>query len=235
MRYFSEENRRVIHACEKKLGLTFRKKPLLLAALAHSSYRNESPKLELEDFDRLEFFGDTILNFVISQKLYEAFPKADEGLLSQLRATLVSKKMLVRAAQKISLSRFVLLGKSAQERPQREKGKILSDVFEALIAAIFFDQGLLKTRRFLLKNLGSYFDSRFLQRVGVSPKNRLQEWVQKKFKILPGYRLEMKNGHFVAHVSVANKGKAKGEGQSKKEAEEKAARLLLAILKKKEK
>ncbi len=229
-----EERKALLRKFEKKLGVTFHKKSLLLAALTHPSYRNESPKLELEDFERLEFFGDTILNFVVSQKLFETFPEGSEGLLSQSRATLVSnKKLLVRVAARLQILKFVLLGKNEHKRPQREKRKILSDTLEALIAAVFLDQGLTKTKKIILKHFHGYFDSRFLKRVGVSPKNLLQEWVQKKFKVLPLYRSELKDGHFVTWAEVENHAKAKGEGRNKKEAEEKAAKLLLSILKKK--
>ncbi len=235
MKHLWKNENKQLQSFERKLGLRFRKKALLLAALTHPSYRNESPKLELEDFERMEFFGDSILNLVISEKLYEIFPEADEGLLSQLRATLVSKKMLVRVADRLELAKHVVLGKSAQRQPRREKTKVFSDILEAVIAAIFLDQKLAKAKTFILRNFRDYFDSRFLKRVGISPKNRLQEWVQKKFKILPEYRFEMKDGYFLAWAVVAGKGKAMGEGQSKKEAEEKAARLLLKILKAKNK
>lgn len=228
-----EEKRPSLLKFEKTLGLSFRKKLLLLAALAHPSYRNQSSKLDLEDFERMEFLGDAILSYVVSRKLYELFPQADEGLLSQLRAGVVSKKLLFRVACELGLPHFILLGKSEAKLPKIEKGKIFSDTLEALIAAVFFDRGMAKTEMFISKHFGKFMRSPALKRMGVSPKNLLQEWVQKKFRILPEYRLETNAGGFVAWALVVNRGKARGEGRTKKDAEERAARRLLTILKKK--
>ncbi len=218
---------------ERVLGLSFRKRALLLAALAHPSYRNQSPGLGLEDFERMEFLGDAILSYVVSRKLYELFPEANEGLLSQLRAGVVSKKLLFRVACDLDLPQFILLGKSERKLPKTEKGKIFADTLEALIAAVFFDRGAAKTEAFILRHFGKFLRSPALKRMGISPKNLLQEWVQKKFRILPEYRLEMDNGQFVAWAAVQNRGKARGKGRTKKDAEERAARLLLTLFKKK--
>lgn len=218
---------------EKKLGLSFRKRPLLLAALAHPSYRNQAPKLGLEDFERMEFLGDAILSYIVSRKLYERFPEANEGLLSQLRSGIVSKKLLFRVACELNLPQFILLGKNEKKLPKTEKGKIFADTLEALIAAVFFDRGPAKTEAFILQHFEKFLRSPALKRMGISPKNLLQEWVQKKFKILPEYRLEMENGRFTAWAVVVNRGKGQGQGRTKKDAEERAARQLLALLKKK--
>ncbi len=218
---------------EKKISVVFRKKNLLLAALAHPSYRNQSPKLLLEDFERMEFLGDSILSYVISRELYRLFPEANEGLLSQLRSGVVSKKLLCRVACALDIPRFILLGRSEQKLPKVEKTKIFADTVEALISAVFFDRRLAKTETFIHRHFGKFLRSPALKRMGISPKNLLQEWVQKKFRVLPEYRLEMNDGGFTALALVQNKGKARGEGRTKKEAEERAARRLLSVLKKK--
>jgi len=227
------QHRALLPKFEKKIGLFFRKKTLLLAALAHPSYRNQSSKLLLEDFERMEFLGDSILSYVISRELYRLFPQANEGLLSQLRSGVVSKKLLFRMACSLDIPRFILLGRSEQKLPKTEKTKIFADTLEALIAAAFFDRGLAKTEPFVLRHFGKFLRSPALKRMGISPKNTLQEWVQKKFRVLPEYRLEMNDGWFTAWASVQNKGKAQGEGRTKKDAEERAARRLLSALKKK--
>lgn len=228
-----DQHRSLLLKFEKKIHLIFRKKALLLAALAHPSYRNQSPKLVLEDFERMEFLGDAILSYVISCRLYRLFPEANEGLLSQLRSGVVSKKLLFRMACSLDIPRFILLGRSEQNLPKVEKTKMFADTLEALIAAVFFDRGPAKTETFILRHFGKFLRSPALKRMGISPKNMLQEWVQKKFRVLPEYRLELNDGRFAAWVSVQNKGKALGEGRTKKDAEERAARRLLSVLKKK--
>lgn len=220
---------------EKKWGISFKKKSLLLAALIHPSYRHEAPAPKLDDFERLELFGDAILNFAVTRKLYTAFPDANEGLLSQHRSALVSKKILARVASRMALADFILLGRSQAHTTRHEKAKILADTLEAIIAAIFFDRGLKAAETFILKHLSPYVDVRYLARTGVSPKNILQEWLQKRHHVLPQYHSEMKDGRFIAWAEAPAKGKAKGEGRSKKDAEEKAARALLRMLKKRAK
>jgi ribonuclease-3 len=235
-RTLSEIAESLFPECERRLGVSFRRKRLLLAALAHPSYRNERHcNPGLEDFERMEYFGDAVLTFLVSERLYNTFPEAKEGRLSHLRSALVSKKMLSRTAMRLGLASFIRLGKSEEKRPLAEKRKILADSLEAVIAAIFLDQGMGKTRSFVEEQFKGYLASRHLARMGRSPKNLLQEWVQRKYKILPVYRSELSHGRFTAWAVVARRGKASGEGLSKKEAEEKAARRLLTLLKKEEK
>lgn len=127
----------------------------------------------------------------------------------------------------------MLLGKSAQKQSKRDQGKILADTVEALIAAVYFDRGLEKTRSFILRHYAPFLTVRYLQRLNVNPKSQLQEWVQKYYRALPRYEFELKNGGFVVWARAGESARAKGEGHSKKEAEERAARKLLALLKKK--
>lgn len=107
---------------KKALGVTFRSNRFLLSALTHPSYRNENACPDLEDFDRLEFFGDSLLNFVVCRRLYQKFPDADEGLLSRLRSILVSRKVLSRVAVKMGLPRLIRLGKSLHQ--QKKPGQV---------------------------------------------------------------------------------------------------------------
>jgi ribonuclease-3 len=230
---FLKQKKEHLRKCEKAWGLSFKAKHRLAAALTHSSYRHETLKVDLEDFERLEFFGDAILNFVVSEKLYEVFPAENEGFLSKLRSILVSKRILMKVADSLRLNRHVLLGKSAQKQPKRDQGKILADTVEALIAAIFFDRGLEKTRLFILRHYAPFLNVRYLQRLSANPKSQLQEWVQKYYRALPQYECESKNGGFIVWAKAADAARAKGEGHSKKEAEERAARKLLTLLKRK--
>lgn len=212
--------------------LRFRNLKLQDAALNHPSFRNENPKqYELcEDFDRLEFFGDSILNFVVCRKLYKKFPEADEGLLSRLRSILVSRKILARITHEIGLPRFLKLGRGLDAQEDFHKAKMFADAFEALIAALYFDQGFDRTEKFLLKCFTGYFDMKKLFRLDPNPKSTLQELAQRHWQKLPMYTSQNHEVGFQTMVSVSQRRKAQAVGRNRQEAEEKAARLLIRKL-----
>ncbi len=212
---------------KKSTGMDFRNLNWLEAALSHPSYRNENPPRPLADFDRLEFFGDSILNYVICKQLYRAFPNADEGLLSRLRSILVSRKILSRIAKKLKLKKLLRLGRSLLRDPHAVQPKLFTDAFEALLGAYYFDRGLAKTRLFVLKVFDGYFDDKKLLRIDPNPKSTLQEISQKHWQVLPGYKNEPAAAGIKSTVSVTSKLKASGEARTRREAEEKAARLLI--------
>ncbi|MBI2167751.1 MAG: ribonuclease III [Candidatus Omnitrophica bacterium] len=212
------------------LGLTFSNPKLLEAALTHPSYRNENPLLHLDDFDRLEFFGDSILNYVICCELIEAFPKANEGILSRFRSTLVSRKILARVAGEMGLVRFLKLGHGLQEDKGLQKSKILADALEALIAALYEDQGLPAARDFILKHLAAYINPRRLLRLDPNPKSTLQELSQKKWKKVPEYSWKPVRLGIQVQVKVGRKYRVAVTGKNRRELEEKAARELLKKL-----
>ncbi len=209
----------------------FTKKGLLEAALMHPSYRNENIGLnKLENFDRLEFLGDSILNFVICQKLYRIFPEADEGLLSRLRSILVSRKILFRVACKLDFAKHMKVGKGLARQKQFLKSKLFSDGLEAVIAAIFFDQGFKKAEAFILKNFREFFDAKKLFRLDPNPKSSLQELAQKHWQKLPVYQAERSGANIKAVVCIDSVSEASALGRNRQEAEEKAARLLIRTI-----
>ncbi len=216
-----------IKRAKKILKLSFRKPHWLEAALFHPSYRNENPRVVLEDFDRLEFFGDCILNFVVCRKLYRMFPKANEGLLSRLRSILVSRKILSRIAGEMGLRRLVKLGKSLREQKEFSQSKILADSLEALLAALYFDQGFAAAERFVLRRFEGYFDSKRLFRLDPNPKSTLQELVQKHWQKIPIYKSEWTPAGVKTLIVIHRTRKASAVGRNRRESEEKAARLLL--------
>ena len=236
-RYFPQvmnPEKQLYTRARQALKLTFKKKFLLESALSHPSFRNENPRIPgLADFDRLEFFGDTILNFVICRRLYEKFPLADEGELSKLRSILVSRKMLFLLAKKTKISKLVRISKSLKGIPERDKAKIFADTFEAFIAALYFDNGLPAAVRWLGKIFAPYFDARRLYRVDPNPKSTLQEVTLKEWRELPKYRLEQGPEGFKTVVSAGPKLKAEAVGRSRQESEEKAAGLLLRLIREK--
>ncbi len=214
---------------EKQLGLKIRNRRFAIAALTHPSYRNEMRLHNLLCFERMEFFGDSILNFTISEILYQKYQDSDEGMLSKLKSILVSRKILSLIAKKLKLKQFMILGKSEKTHPDPDRAKILADTFEALLAAIYFDRGLRTTQRFIQKQFKYYLSPKRLHDIGVSPKTILQELSQKHLKILPHYHAIWKNGQFHCEVSLKEIGQGEGEGRIKKEAEEAAARELIKI------
>lgn len=222
---------------ERTIHSAFKKKTLLLEALTHPSFQppgglNTAEREKKMGFQRLEFLGDSVLNFFIAEKLFELFHEADEGLMSQLRSILVSRKLLARIARKIRLGSYLLLGTPLTRYPSRVREKILADSFEALIAAIYLDKGLAAAKKFLLGCFIPYFCQRKLFQVDPNPKSTLQEHVQKKHHILPVYEsVQHKRDSFVTWVSVRGKMRTKGEGETKQEAETEAAAKLLRRLK----
>ncbi|MBN1688778.1 MAG: ribonuclease III [Candidatus Omnitrophica bacterium] len=209
------------------LGITFRNPLLLEAALRHPSYRNENPMPGLEDFDRLEFFGDVILNFIVCQKLFNDFPKANDGALSRLRSILVSRKILSRIAQEIGLTRHIKLSKSLRKQKEISKAKIFADTFEAFFAAIYLDQGMHKAEPFILKHFHSYFDAKRLFRLDPNPKSTLQELSQKTWQKLPIYQNEFSPRGVKTTIAIDRRRKTTAVAKTRRKSEEKAARLLI--------
>jgi len=224
----------LIRKTERIVGHRFRSKKLLRYALRHPSQLDftEQNKESSLTFQRLEFLGDSILNLVIATRLYKNFPQANEGLLSQMRSILVSRKLLAKIARQIRFHSVVLTTDLKQNNFPGIREKILADTFEALIAAIYFDRGFKASERFLLKCFRSHFDPKKLFRFDPNPKSVLQEYAQKQFQQLPVYRVKRnRNGSFTAWVRVKTGRPSKGVGRTKQDAEIKAAAQLAKKLK----
>lgn len=221
-------------ALEKNLKIKIRKQWGYESALTHPSYRYENKTPKLDHFDRMEFLGDAILNEVICRKIYGLFKDADEGLLSRLRSTLVSRKILIKIARKLKIQKFVRLGHGFKKSsPAFLKAKILADVFESLIAAIYFDRGKIEAEKFILGHFKEYFDIKKLFRLDPNPKSTLQEISQKYWKKLPQYdSIQVTKGMQVT-AWIDGQKRSKAVARSRKEAEEKAARALVIKLRKK--
>ena len=214
-------------------GLTFLNPKLLEAALTHPSYRNEHPHVRLPDFDRLEFFGDAVLNYAICCELVEMFPDADEGILSRFRSTLVSKRILSRVAQEIRLGKYLKVGHGLVSDKGPQHSKILADSFEALIAAVYEDRGLAQAKEFIVKHLHPYINPRRLLRLDPNPKSTLQEFAQKQWKKIPDYSWKLTRQGIRVEVRIGRKYRIAFTGKNRKDLEEKAARELLRKLRNK--
>lgn len=216
-----------------QLQLNFNNLSLLNTALTHKSYSNES-NYPVEHNERLEFLGDSVINIIVSTYLYENYPQYPEGKLSKMKAKIVSGSVLAHVARRLDLSSLILLGKGERKNGGTSNPTNLENVMEAFIGAIYLDQGLKTARDFLLPILES-----FIERNMDSLKDyqtALQEFCQKKYKILPVYTVisELGPDHeklFHVKVMVESLGEAVGKGPNKQKARQDAARQLLKQMK----
>jgi len=209
------------------LGVTFGRFSLLNEALTHSSYGAEAG---VTDNERLEFFGDALLKFVISEYLLERFPDYDEGKLTEIRAVLVSDRVLAQLADTVNLSKYILLGKQAQMRPS-----IMAAALEAVFAAIYIDLGLIALQNIIVRMFGSQATNIDKDELKNNFKAFLQETTQAQGKGLPEYTLETVEGpahkpFFEVTVAISGTVVGRGQGASKKAAEQEAAREALENL-----
>jgi ribonuclease-3 len=214
---------------QSELRVSFRQQPLLQQAFVHSSYSNESPEFALSSNERLEFLGDAILNFVVTEKLYREFPKLAEGELTELRASLVCRETLAELASALKLGNWLLLGRGEEANRGRTKASNLANAMEALTGALYLDQGLVKARQFILRQLRPQFRRIEAGKIIPNYKALVQELVQGQRKPTPVYRLIRATGpdhgkQFTVEILVEGKALGRGTGRSKKTAESEAAR-----------
>lgn len=217
---------------ELKIGYTFKDKSLLETALTHSSYANEAKK---QSNERLEFLGDSVLSIIVSDYLFRRLPSVDEGRLSKYRATLVCEQSLDEISKKISLSQFLRLGKGEEMTGGRERPSIISDAFEAVLAAIYLDGGMETARKWIIDLMRDAIEDVATGHRYADYKTMLQEALQKGSKGKVTYRTISESGQdhnklFEVEVLVDSEPKNRGTGHSKKEAEQNAAHSLLKAI-----
>jgi ribonuclease-3 len=213
----------------KRLGLTFKNPQLFTTALTHRSASSNNN-------ERLEFLGDSILGFVIAHKLYELFPSASEGVLSRLRASLVNQGFLADLARKHQLGDYLLLGSGELKSGGFRRDSILSDAFEAIIGALYSDQGMDACQQWILQLFEEKLKDLSLDNWQKDPKTQLQELMQSKKMDLPDYTLLTMSG--LAHeqtfkvkcTTTLISESCIGTGNSRKKAEQSAAELMLELL-----
>ena len=220
-----------MEALQERIGYRFREPGLLERALTHSSYANES-RQKIECNERMEFLGDAVLSIIVADHIFHKFHLA-EGDLTKIRASLVCEKSLFEFAQKIKLGQELLLGHGEEQTGGRERPSVVSDAFEALIAGIYLDGGLEAARRFVLPFVEE--DLALEAAPFVDYKTRLQEIVQQNPEERLSYVVESESGpdhdkHFVVAVRFNSDRVARGEGRSKKAAEQHAAKEALKLL-----
>ena len=199
-------------------------------ALTHRSWVNENKDKQRSN-ERLEFLGDAILEFVVSSHIYAKLPEREEGYLTALRANLVNTKNLARAAKRIGVGGLILLSKGEEDGGGRENPSLLADTMEAIIGAIFLDQGLKNATKFIEENVLYELEDKIMEPLKDS-KSRLQEYVQAKGLPAPSYSVTKQSGPdhakvFVIRVSSNGKTLGKGTGKNKSEGAQKAAEAAL--------
>lgn len=217
------------HNLQQAIGIDFHDLSLLQQACVHASYVNENPDSPLPDNERLEFLGDALLGFIVAEKLYYEFPHLAEGELTEIRIALIRQETLAHLASELNLSEYLYLGKGEESTGGRQRQTNLADAFEALIAAIFLDQGIAATRDFVLRKLDSHVKKIAIEGIGRNYKALLQEFTQAKDKQLPSYRIVEVSGpdhdkEFTIEVVLGSRLLGIGTGKSKRAAEMEAAR-----------
>jgi ribonuclease-3 len=222
-----------LQALEKKLNIKFNDYSLLSRALTHRSFLNENPGLALEDNERLEFLGDAVLDFVVGAYLYHHFPEMDEGELTSLRAALVRSKTLAEFAHALDLGKFLRLGYGEAESGGRERTPILCATFEAIIGAIFLDQGLERVIPVIEQLVEPALVKIMRASLHKDAKSEFQVWAQARHNITPRYEVVSTSGPdhaklFTVQVLVGEQVWGEGTGRSKQEAAQAAASFALA-------
>jgi len=214
---------------EKKLGLKFKNKDLLIQAFVHRSYLNENPDFYLAHNERLEFLGDAVLELIVTEYLYQKYPKKSEGELTNWRAALVNAKMLGDLAKDLNFNDFLLLSRGEAKELGKARQYILANTSEALIGAIYLDQGYQACEGFIKKYLTVKLPEIIEKGLFKDAKSRFQEEAQERVGITPTYKVLEEWGpdhakHFIIGVFLGQDLVAKGEGFSKQEAELEAAK-----------
>ena len=215
-----------LNILQKKINIKFKDLNYLKKSITHKSFDTTN------NYEKLEFLGDRILGFVISKKLIELYPYEKEGVLDKKLASLVNKNKCLEVAKIIGLERFILVGNKSKKN--KMENKIIADSIEALIAAIYYDKGFEVSEKFILAMWKSFISLSDL--TIVDSKTKLQEYSLKKYKSLPIYKLISSSGpkhkpKFTISVRLKDSKFFEGSGDSKKKAEQNAAKKLLDTIK----
>ncbi len=218
---------------QKKTGYFFKNPKLLQTAFTHTSYSNEN---KTESYERLEFLGDGLVNMIVAEYLYMNSSGLSEGEMSRLRSSLVCEKALSELATEIEIEKYMLLGNGAELSGDRKKPSILADMFEAHVAALYFDAGFENVRDYVISLYGDRIDNAIKNGGFIDYKTQLQEKLQKNGSCEIVYEQISAEGpvhHCLFEIQVVANGKVLGKGAaySKKEAQQMAARTALEKLK----
>ncbi len=214
---------------EKIIGIKFKNKDLLKQSMVHRSYLNEHPEFQLQHNERMEFLGDAVLEIIVTEHLFHNFPDTPEGDLTNWRASLVNSKMLAEVADAVNLKEFIFLSKGeARDKNSKARQYILANAVEALIGAIYLDQGIKGADKFIRTNILSKLEYILSNKLYLDPKSKFQEKSQEELGVTPHYKVLKESGPdhdkiFEVGLYAGNELVAKGKGSSKQEAQVAAA------------
>src|SRR3989344_1424351 len=212
---------------QTKVGIKFKDTALLKHAFIHRSYLNENKQITSSN-ERLEFLGDAVLSFLTSNFLYKTYPQYPEGVLTNIRSSLVKTQSLGDVAKTLNFGELLFLSRGEEESEGRKNSSLLADTFEAFLGALFLDQGIEKAQRFLEQYLFTKTSHVITSRSYIDFKSLLQEIIQEKSRISPTYRVTKTEGPdhsktFWVEAVMENNVLGIGKGKSKQEAEQQAA------------
>ncbi len=231
----SDSRENALKEFQSRAGISFKDSALLETAFTHRSYLNEARAAGNgtgEHNERLEFLGDAVLELSVTDHLYREFPKSDEGDLTGYRAALVNATMLSGIAEALGMNECLLLSKGEARDTGRARGVILANTFEAVVGALFLDQGYAAADSFIKKYVLSHISEVIEKESWRDPKSAFQEYAQAEYGVTPKYKTVSAEGpdhdkRFVVSVSVGDNVMGEGEGKSKQEAEQAAAEKAL--------
>ncbi len=221
---------------ERAISYTFINRLILHEALTHRSFVNETGDKSVKDNERLEFFGDAVIDFFLSEQLFEHFPDSREGELTRIRASLVDEESLAQLAARLDLGRYLFLGRGEEKSGGRRKKSILADAYEALVAAVYLDGGAGPVKRLIEIHFLPLMEKCATGTVSRDYKTEFQELAQALRGATPRYTLKKSSGPdhdrvFTVETCIGGECLGEGSGRSKKEAEQAAARQGFARLK----
>ena len=231
----SQPSSQLIQELAQRLGYEFRESLLLRDALRHRSYLNEHPEKGTESNERLEFLGDAVLGAVIARRLYDDYPHANEGWLTEVRSMLVRNETLADVAAGYELGKYLVMGNGVAGQSGRQRPTILGRAFEAVIGAVYLDGGQRAAQRFILRALAPQIEAIGIAGLERDPKTVLQQACHAKWRTDPDYRIVEEEGpphrrEFRVEVCLNNDVLAEGKGMSKQAAERAAAIAALRAL-----
>lgn len=217
----------------KKIGIEFKNPKLIQEALTHRSYLNENKKYKINHNERLEFLGDAVLELVVTDYLFKNYNNP-EGEMTSWRAALVNGEMLAKISADLGVAEYVLMSKGEANDTGRARQYLLANAFEAIIGAIYLDQGYGAAEKFILENVVTKIDDVIANKLYLDPKSYFQEKSQEHFKVTPSYRILKEEGpdhdkNFTVGVYVGDELVAQGDGSSKQEAQREAAQEGLKV------
>lgn len=228
------ENGNGLQSFEKRIGVSFDNEKLLREAFTHRSYLNENREPGLAHNERLEFLGDAVLELVVTRHLFDAYPRSTEGDLTSYRSALVNAQTLSGVAQDLGMNGYMLLSRGEAKDTGRARQFLLANAFEALVGAIYLDQGYDAAAAFIRRYLLPRTEEIVERELWRDAKSLFQEKAQDVVGTTPSYATLEESGpdhdkHFIIGVYLGKELVAKGEGKSKQEAEQEAARRALQV------